>query len=374
MKLISKHLPPGSHIYLLTLSLVRNGKRQQLNAVRQALKEQGITLVNFNYRPFGFRMALKMAYILFYLIFFIWLRRIKLVHAWCTPGGSIGYMLSAITGVPLVLDSFEPHAETMVETGTWSKRGLAYRALFLFEKLQLRRASHVICAAHGMIAYSQKVYGITKDHYFVKPACVDLQLFQREKGKMQPIAELPQDAIVCVYAGKFGDIYLSGEVFDFFRVASQHWGKRFRVLLLSNHSDEEIDVYCRNAGLDRAVVIKRFVPHDNVPAYMALAHFGICPVNPVPTKEFCTPIKNGEYWAMGLPVVITKNISTDSALIASQNAGYVLQQLNEQEYRNAVTTIDALLADPTLNQRIRAMAETQRNFAIAEKIYAAVYS
>lgn len=319
-------------------------------------------------------MFLKLMYILFYLVFFVWTNRIRVIHAWCTPGGGIGYVLSLITGVPLVLDSFEPHAETMVETGTWKKTGLAYRSLFFLEGRQLKRARHVICAAEGMVDYSKKTYGVVKDHYYVKPACVDLQLFHKQHPAVQKPGEIPADAIVCVYAGKFGDIYLAGEVFDLFRVAVAHWGPRFRVLLLTNHSEEEIHNLCRAAKLDPSVVVRRFVPHEEVPGYLALGHFGICPVNPVPTKEFCTPIKNGEYWAMGLPVIITRNISTDSKLIAEFNAGYVLQSLDEQEYQRAVTRIDELLKDSTLAGRVRAIAEQHRNFSIAEEIYASIYA
>ena len=39
------------------------------------------------------------------------------------------------------------------------------------------------------------------------------------------------------------------------------------------------------------------------------------PVKPVPTKRYCTPVKDGEYWALGLPVIITEGISDDSGII-----------------------------------------------------------
>jgi hypothetical protein len=121
------------------------------------------------------------------------------------------------------------------------------------------------------------------------------------------------------------------------------------------------------------VVIKRFVDHSEVPAYLSLGHFGICPVRPVPTKQFCTPIKNAEYWAMGLPVVITKNISTDSRLISSHHIGYELQSLNSEEYLKAVKEIESLLKDEHLAERIRAIAEQYRNYSIADKIYTEIY-
>ncbi len=373
IELIRDKLPAGSRIFLMTLTPESETTAQEYEENKQALKDKQIHLLNFTYKPFGLGMGIKLTGILVYLIHFMIREKISVIHAWCTPGGAIGYILSRITGRPLVLDSFEPHAESMLETNTWKKNSLAYRLLFKLEKLQLRRASDVICAAPGMIAYSQETYGITKKRYFVKPACVDLGLFNPKNVLPVAIPELGTDSVVCVYAGKFGDIYLSGEVFDFFATARAFWGDRFKVLLLTNQKEEEIRACCDKAGLPFETVIKKFVAHHEVPSYMALGSFGICPVKPVPTKKYCTPIKNGEYWAMGLPVVITKDISIDSAMIEEQGIGYVLKELNGQEYLKAVKAIDLLLQDHQLPGKIRAVAETQRNYSLAEKIYATIY-
>lgn len=373
-EIIRSKLPAGSMVYLMTLTPDSEKARAEYQRSSDELKSKGITLVNFSYRPFGFAMLLKMTGILLYLLKFVYSKKISVIHAWCTPGGAIGYILSAITGRKLVLDSFEPHAESMAETGTWKKSGLAYRILFKLEKRQLKKASHVICAAEGMIAHSQSTYGIVKDRYFVKPACVDLDLFNRQTiSPATDVDGIGAGDTVCVYAGKFGDIYLSQEVFDFFKAAASHWGDHFKVLLLTNHTAEEIAGYCRASGLPEERVIRKFVAHADVPKYMALGSFGICPVKSVPTKKYCTPIKNGEYWAMGLPVVITKDISVDSDLIAREDIGYVLQSLSEAEYRKAVLKIDELLQRSGTAGKIRKIAEQYRSFGIAEKIYDAIY-
>ncbi len=373
MRIIKKNLQPGGTIFLFTLTPKSASTNGQYQKVKQNLSEEGIELVNYNYTPFGLLMGLKFFYILLALFFLSIKNRVNSIHAWCTPGGAVGYIISLVTGKPLILDSFEPHAQSMVETGTWKKNGIAFRILFRLEKLQLKRAKVVICAAEGMIRYSQETYGITKPVYYVKPACVDLELFSKKEKNYGLVNGISKDSVVCVYIGKFEDIYLSHEVFDFFKVAASFWGDKFRVLLLTNHSDKEVADYCHRSGLDPGVVVKLFAAHSQVPNYLSLGDFGICPVRPVPTKKYCTPIKDAEYWAMGLPVVITKNISTDSKLISEENIGYVLQQLNSSEYLNAVKKIAELLKDKTLCERIRKIAETQRNYSIAKEIYRAIY-
>ncbi len=372
--IIKSKLSNDSTIYLLTLTAKSETALNEYEANYKELKQKNIQLINFTYSPFGFNMFVKMFGILLYLANFIYRKKVDVIHAWCTPGGAIGYVLSRLTGRPLILDSFEPHAESMLETGTWQKTGLAYRLLFILEKLQLKRAKHVICAAQGMILYSKSVYGISKENYFVKPACVDLNLFDPSGiDSSLLIPGIDEISVVCMYAGKFGDIYLSGEVFDFFAVARSFWGEKFKVLLLTNQSDDEILKFCEGSGLPFQTIIKKFVPHNIVPSYMALSNFGICPVKPVPTKKYCTPIKNGEYWAMGLPVVITKDISVDSDLIEEYNIGYVLKNLTVKEYLNAVKKIDELLKTGSIHNKIRAVAEKHRNYSIANAIYSAIY-
>jgi len=185
-----------------------------------------------------------------------------------------------------------------------------------------------------------------------------------------------EDKIVCVYAGKFGGLYLEKETFDFFKKAYDFFGERFRILLMTNHSEEEILAYCKASNLDRAIIQKAFVPHHEIADYIGLADFGICPMKPLPSRRYGTPIKNGEYWALGLPVVVTKNISIDSQIIEENNAGYVLKDLNAEEYNRALQTIAAMLSNNTwqdLYKHIRPLAEKYRNFSIAENIYQKIY-
>jgi len=154
-----------------------------------------------------------------------------------------------------------------------------------------------------------------------------------------------------------------------------HFGPTFRFLILTSHKRAEIEDYCHKVGLDSSIVISEFVEHAKIAAYMGLADFAITPVTPVPTKRYCTPIKDGEYWAMGLPVVITKEISDDSEIIEEENIGAVLNELNEKEYLIAIKKIDSLLKTnrTELKNKIRKIAEKYRSFAIAEKVYSQIY-
>jgi glycosyltransferase involved in cell wall biosynthesis len=364
----------GEHVHLVTLTPRRSRKAGPLREFRDNLAAEGIMHIDFPYRPLSAVAATGIGWMLVSLVATVFLRRISVIHAWCTPAGAIGYLLSKATGRTLVVDSLEPHAESMVETGTWSRRSVAFRWLSQMERRQVVRAKELICTTPEVTGYFERTYGVRISDYHVKPACVDLSLFDPANAHAAYPEGIDESNVVCVYAGKLGGIYLEGEVFDFFRVASEYWKARFRVLLLTAHTREEITALCRKSGVNPAIVITLLVPHAEVPSYLALGSFGICPVKPVPTKKYCTPIKNGEYWAMGLPVVITRDISVDSDLITASNAGYVLRALTDAEYLNAVEGIDQLLAQPGLGVRIRGLARRYRDPRIAEAVYASIYA
>jgi hypothetical protein len=145
--------------------------------------------------------------------------------------------------------------------------------------------------------------------------------------------------------------------------------------LLSNIDTSEIQKHCVEAGLPFHVVTKLFVPHAEIPKYIGLADFALCPVKPLPSKRYCTPIKNGEYWALGLPVVIPHGVSDDAAIIEENQIGAVLHQLNNEAYMIGVKQIEKLILSSTNErvQSIREIAKRYRGFEIAEVVYRKIY-
>ena len=378
VRIIRKNLPPGSSVFLLTLekdqAILEKSNRDK---IAEQLQNEGIHWLPFTYRPFGFSAFILWMGISFKLCSIIIGRKISVIHCWCTTAGAIGYFLSVVFNRKLIIDSYEPHAEAMIENGTWKKGSLAFRLLFWLEKKQTQRAEVVISATEGMRGYALSKYNVSIKNFYVKPACVDLDLFSEKDIKNKSLLmqlEL-SDKIVCVYAGKFGGIYLEDEVFDFLKVAYDHWGDAFRVLLLTNTREEKLKEYCNRANIPFQIVISLFVPHAKIPSYLGLADFALCPVKPIPTKRYCTPIKNGEYWALGLPVIIPKGISDDAQIIQENSIGAVWTKLEKQEYVLSVAVIDSILQTPpsVRFRKIREIAIQYRSFKIAETVYNQVY-
>jgi glycosyltransferase involved in cell wall biosynthesis len=127
--------------------------------------------------------------------------------------------------------------------------------------------------------------------------------------------------------------------------------------------------------LPENIVTSKFVYHDDVPRYLSLGDFAINPVKPVPTKKYCTSIKDGEYWAMGLPVIISQGISDDSGIIDAENVGVVVDFSDNVGLALSIDKIEELLErKDELRERIRQIAIKYRSYDLAKKIYREIYS
>ncbi|MEW6773312.1 MAG: hypothetical protein AB1304_04875 [Bacteroidota bacterium] len=370
LNMMCEHLSDNECIYLLCLN--------KKNKASISFQHPKIKLIAFSYYPFGAIAVLYYSWMLVYLLFFIYRKKITHIHAWCTPAASFGYILSVLTKKNLIIDSYEPHAESMVEVGEWSNKSLAYKILFYLEKKMTQHASFLIATTESMIkeyAVYRYHFNPDKNNWFVKPACVNINVFQPNleiRNKMRNNLQL-ENKIVGIYAGKFGGIYLEDEFFEWLKVAQEYWRDRFAFILLSSHTKEYVTEKCRKYGIDETAIIHRFVPHQEVVLYLNAADFGITPVKPVCTKKFCSPIKDGEYWAMGLPVVITKEISDDSGIIEKNNIGYVLKNLSQEEYSNSIKQIENIIHQ-NISDKIISIAHHYRNFNTAKIIYQKIYS
>ncbi|MBI2269193.1 MAG: hypothetical protein HYU69_02430 [Bacteroidetes bacterium] len=381
LRIIRSKLPPGAKIYLVTFeSSIHQITVPEKQKIKEELSEEGIYLLSHSYINFGIKAFIQIIPITLSLLWISLFKKISTIHCFCTPAGAIGYLLSVISRKQLVIDSYEPHAEAMVENGTWKKNSLQHKVLFFFEKCQTKRARYIIGTTPGMRNYGQNKYGVVIKNFFTKPACIDFGLFDHDKliSKREEIRNKLglTGKVVGIYAGKIGGIYLEREIFEIIKTAQDHWGDKFRMILLTSAPEPLVKNYIRELSINSSSITIKFVDHEQIPSYLSVADFAINPVKPVPTKRFCTSIKDGEYWAMGLPVIIPDNISNDSEIIKKHKIGAVLSQLNQEEYKTAIREIDQLIHNTSgsnLQRKIIDVANHYRNFNIANSIYSVIY-
>jgi glycosyltransferase involved in cell wall biosynthesis len=286
--------------------------------------------------------------------------------------GALAYLTSQRTNLPFYVESFEPHADYMLDSGVWSRYDPRYVFQRFWEEKEKRNAKGLMPVAEN---YRQQLLreGRAATKVVTVPCPVNLASFsyQRQIGQqVRQRLEFGADAIVGVYLGKFGDIYYDQEAFDLFRTAACFFGTRFRLIILTPHPAEEVKAKLTRVGFTESQYFVTKSPHHEVPSYLSAADFAFAPIKPAPCRQYCSPVKVGEYWACGLPVLLTEGVGDDSDIIRQEPAGGAGFDLSVPgSVAIAITRIAAQIQVPDYRAQARALAVKHRSVDRSREAY-----
>jgi glycosyltransferase involved in cell wall biosynthesis len=126
------------------------------------------------------------------------------------------------------------------------------------------------------------------------------------------------------------------------------------------------------AGLQERI-LTRYVPPNEVPAYLAAADAGISLNKRIASKRASSPTKHGEYLASGLAVV-ADSWTGDSSRFSDEEPWVAVREFTDEEYRRATERLRRLLTTPALaRQQARALAEREFDLRVAVDRYDTLY-
>ncbi|HOX82457.1 MAG TPA: glycosyltransferase [Chryseolinea sp.] len=284
--------------------------------------------------------------------------------------GAIGYLLWRKTSIPFVVECFEPHAAYMLESGVWSRYDPRYVILRFFEWRQKVMARALLTVSTH---YTSKLIedGVDKEKILTMPNGISLERFQfnnERRNQIRRTLGITSEMITGIYVGKFGDIYYHQEAFSLFAAAFRFFSERFFLIILSSHDHNDIEenLIRINIPMDRVFLTR--VPNDIVPHYLSAADFAFSTIKPAPCRLYCCPIKDGEYWANGLPVLLENGIGDDSDIIKNEGGGFLLDMKNPD---NSFTKIQNLMRTnrPETAIQIQSIAFKHRRLGLIRDVY-----
>ncbi len=242
-----------------------------------------------------------------------------------SPAGIYGYLVWKKIKVPYYVESFEPHADYMLEGDTWKKWDIRYLVQRFFEHKQRLTAQGLMPVT---MSYKQKLQEDAEISCAIEliPCTVDQDRFRfsiRQRNNIRLSLGLSEIDIVGVYVGKFGDIYYDDEAFRFFTSCYRHI-RHFFLLLLTPMESQFIDRKLKKYGFPIERCWHGYVDYEGVAGYLSAADFAFCPVKESPSRKYCSPVKNGEYWSNGLPILITDGIGDDFKIIKAYGGGMIV--------------------------------------------------
>jgi len=275
--------------------------------------------------------------------------KISQVIARGAPAGALAYLLWKKNRLPYLVESFEPHADYMRYSGTWHRFDLRYLFQKYWEERQKRTAQLLVVVSEN---YRKQLLeeGIDAERIKVAPCGCDPRLFYpSEKLRIQVRSELgiPDSAIVGIYAGKFGGLYEEHMAFKIFQKFFTDIPD-FHLILLSSASKAWVQENLNLNGISSQRVSHVFVPHEEVNGYLNAADFGFALYKSNAVSPFLSPVKIGEYWASGLPVVMLDKIGDESAFVDEQQLGSVIK-------------IPDFFDDSLLDSRIRKLLQLNKS-------------
>jgi glycosyltransferase involved in cell wall biosynthesis len=239
--------------------------------------------------------------------------------------GALAYLTSKRTGKPFYVESFEPHADYMLESGVWSRYDPRYLFQRFWENKEKKHAKGLMPVAENYRRQLQRE-GLNADNIITVPCPVNLTTFSPSITDGQAVRQrlnFMSDAIVGIYVGKFGDIYYDAEAFALFKTTADYFGSKFRLIILTPNPLSDVNSKLRRVGIRAENCFTIKAPHHEVPSYLSAADFAFAPIKPANCRQYCSPVKVGEYWASGLPVLLTEGVGDDSDIIKREGGGAI---------------------------------------------------
>jgi hypothetical protein len=290
------------------------------------------------------------------------------------PAGALAYLVWKKNKLPFYVESFEPHADYMLESGVWRLYDPRYLFQRHWEKRQKQLALGLMPVAEN---YRRQLIaeGVPAARIATVPCSVDAAAFAfTANGRRQVRQQLGWDAtdIVGIYVGKFGGIYYDDEAYKVFRAAADAYGPSFRLVVLTPDPAEVVQRKLAVAGLAAEAVHVTKAAHHEVPDYLSAADFAFATIKPAPCRLFCSAIKIGEYWANGLPVLVSPGVGDDSAIAVAEGGGAVFDLSQPGSLTQSIGQLWQLMQDPAYRTRIPDLARRHRAIERAQQAYAAL--
>ena len=295
----------------------------------------------------------------------------NLLIARSSLAGAIALLVHKRVNIPFFVESFEPHADYMLESEVWSKFGIRYLLQKRWEKRQMELSHALMPVSENYQNYLIKE-GVDIDKIRVVPCVLDHTKFEFKKeigSETRLKIGFKNTDIVGIYVGKFGGIYYDDDAYKVFFLAQKFFGEDFRLILLTPEKKDKVmaklkkhDFLIKNAYVD-------FVDISLVSNYLSASTFAFSTIKPSKSRKFCSPIKNGEYWANGLPILSPDGIGDDSEIIKKECGGSIFDLNDSENILHALNKIKKIIEEENHRKRISEISVKHRSLQYINEAY-----
>lgn len=275
------------------------------------------------------------------------------IFCFANVAASMGWILSAIFKLRLMVFSYEPHSAFMADLGYWSRSGIKFKILNALEQKVGLEAETILTGTSWM--RDKLIEMNSKARVYRAPTAVDPAKFffnHQERQTLRSILGVDHEPLF-VYAGKFGGLYFENEIALLFDSIKKEIPNA-RLLILTPQSQDHIHGFFAEYAWVNSVIITRANGFKEMRGYLSASDFGICLIPPTPAQKYRSPTKVAEYLMCGLPYITMAGISEDDVYATAYDIGVVIRDITHFE-QTTIEKIQALLNEDKdeLRQRCR---------------------
>lgn len=242
----------------------------------------------------------------------------------------------SLQGVKMVFDADGLPLEERVDFARLKKGSLQYWFLKSVESRMIKKADIVLARTQRAIAYLSKTNHIHKDKFYVVINGRDASMFRPGTGQADTVKAalgVPVEAMLLVYAGSLGPQYCFAEMISIFRAVKQLHNNCY-LLLLTSRCGFIQNNQALLAGIEDAVIVKQ-VAFVEMPQYLAAADAALALRRNFFSMAGVAPIKLGEYFLSGLPVILTPNTGDAETILKNNKACFFIEHFDDNDVVSA---------------------------------------
>ena len=279
--------------------------------------------------------------------------RFDIVHARTFVSGPMGFVIARLLGARFVYHNEGFYPDEQVDGGVWRRGSFVHRLARGVEDFLYRNADGlVVLSDRARQDVVRRLGGHPIPPIIVVPSAVDLAAFQPGDDRNATSGPLS-----LVYLGSVGLRYRLDDAGRFV-TAVRRLRPGSTLTVVSRADPQLVESMLDAAGLPREAWSRKELPHADVPAELVRHDAGLFFLTEGLSEHGCSPTKIGEYWACGLPVVTTPNVSDTDRIVKEQRVGVVVTSKDGAARDHAARALVELVGDPETKARCRKAAET----------------
>lgn len=295
--------------------------------------------------------------------------QINAIVASGTLAGTLALKVWDNTKLPFYV-LYEPHADYMLDSNVWPKYDFRYIFQKKWEVEQIRAAAGLLVVSQNYADYliQAELVNEAKVRVFRNPVNVMDFRFQEQDRNLIREQLNWKNATVGVFSGKYGGLYYNDEAFLIYQKCFELI-PNFRLIILSPQPEQAITNQLVKHGIDLEKVYIASVQHHQVPKYLSAADFAFATIKSYPSAKYCSPVKIGEYWANGLPVLLTEGVGDDSDIIKAEGGGALFNLTQTGSLEQAILQVKTIVQNPMHRQEIPQLAAKYRSLDKVREAY-----